>query len=352
MTFGVFHAKLPAAVRSVLQRPRNHSVQAHRAGMSRIRIRNDKVYAPRFNAAQLIRRLEAAPKFFVLPRAKHDHSPAQPQLSMRNASVFALMYGVTFKSKYLAKPVDCGWGISITMSGNDGTVCFSHGNLLQQVSGESGRKTTQSYILARMGLPAGDNQLVQIMGAALADAASRAGAWLVCRPGCTQCCYGAFAINELDAQRLATGMQTLRTENPNLAANLQRRAKTWIGEHGPNFPGDPQTGRLGDTEADRARFEDYANDAACPALDPATGLCDIYEWRPMTCRVFGPPVRIDSGTDADDSTALGHCELCFTGATTAEIATCEMPIPHELEQKLLNQISPNGETIVAFALLR
>ena len=218
------------------------------------------------------------------------------------------------------------------------------------VSGESERRTTKSFILARMGLPEGDNQLVQILDAALADAARHAGAWLVCRPGCTQCCHGAFAINELDAQRLATGMQTLRTENPNLAADLQRRAKTWIDEHGANFPGDPQTGRLGDTEADRARFEDYANEAPCPALDPATGLCDIYEWRPMTCRVFGPPVRMDAADE--DSTALGHCELCFAGATTAETAACEMPVPHELERDLLNQIPLNGETIVAFALLR
>ena len=149
-----------------------------------------------------------------------------------------------------------------------------------------------------MALPAGDRELVQIMDAALADAARRAGPWLVCRPGCTQCCHGAFAINELDARRIGSGMENLRTENPNLAADLQRRAHIWLYEHGPTFPGDPQTGRLGETEADQARFEDYANQAPCPALNPATGLCDIYEWRPMTCRVFGPPVRVE--TDSSD----------------------------------------------------
>jgi len=199
-----------------------------------------------------------------------------------------------------------------------------------------------------MGLPAGDSELVQIMDAALAGAARRAGAWLVCRPGCTQCCHGAFAINELDVQRLASCMQTLRSENPNLAAELQRRANTWIAEHGPGFPSDPQTGCLGDTDADRACFEDYANLAPCPALDPTTGLCDVYQWRPMTCRVFGPPVRIQ----ADAATAIGHCELCFAGASTEQIAACEMPVPHELEQKLLEELPARGETIVAFALLR
>ena len=65
-----------------------------------------------------------------------------------------------------------------------------------------------------MGLPAGDSQLVQIMDAALADAAKRAGAWLACRPGCTQCCHGAFAINALDVERLQVGVNALRAADP------------------------------------------------------------------------------------------------------------------------------------------
>lgn len=210
--------------------------------------------------------------------------------------------------------------------------------------------TLSSGILAGMGLPSGDSQLVQIMDCAFADAARRAGPWLVCRPGCTQCCHGAFAIDALDAQRLASGMETLRAENPNLAAELQRRARIWLYEHGPGFPGDLLTGRLGDTEAERASFEDYANQAPCPALSPSTGLCDVYPWRPITCRIFGPPVRIEASDGA--ANALGHCELCFTGATTAQIAACEMPVPHQLEEKLNAELQATGETIVAFALLR
>jgi Fe-S-cluster containining protein len=201
-----------------------------------------------------------------------------------------------------------------------------------------------------MGLPAGDRELVQIMDAALAEAARQAGAWLVCKLGCTQCCYGAFAIDELDALRLAAGMEKLRVDNPSLASDIQRRATEWIDEFGPVFPGDLHTGKLGDTNADRERFEEFANEAACPALDPATGRCDIYEWRPMTCRVFGPPVRMEAGQG--EISVLGHCELCFSGATQAQVAACEMPIPHELEEKLLDGISVKGETVVSFALLR
>ncbi|HEX4756762.1 MAG TPA: YkgJ family cysteine cluster protein [Terracidiphilus sp.] len=201
-----------------------------------------------------------------------------------------------------------------------------------------------------MGLPSRHRELVQIVDTALAEAARQAGPWLVCHKGCTQCCHGVFAINQLDARRLALGMQTLRAQNPALAAEIGRRAASWIAEHGPGFPGDLNSGRLGETDTDRARFEEYADNAACPALDPETGLCDVYEWRPMTCRVFGPPVRMQAPDD--DSKHLAHCELCFDGATTQEIAACEMPVPHQLEQELLNEISPAGETVVALALLR
>lgn len=196
-----------------------------------------------------------------------------------------------------------------------------------------------------MGLPAGDTQLVQIMDAALDDAAQRAGAWLACRPGCTQCCHGAFAINALDAARLSTGMNALQAVDPLAAEAVRKRAQSWIAEFGPEFPGDPATGFLGTSEDDLVRFEDFANDAPCPALDPATGLCDVYEWRPMTCRVFGPPTRMGDGD------ALGCCELCFLGASESEIAACEMPVPHELEAQLLAKTGQTGETVVAFALL-
>ncbi|MGA8090589.1 MAG: YkgJ family cysteine cluster protein [Terracidiphilus sp.] len=197
-----------------------------------------------------------------------------------------------------------------------------------------------------MGLPAGDTQLVQIMDATLVDAARRAGPWLVCRPGCTQCCHGAFAINALDAERLKAGMTALHAADPQKAEEIEQRAKAWIAEHGPEFPGNAATGMLGTSEEDQARFDEFANEAACPALDQVTGLCDVYAWRPMTCRVFGPPVRMGAGD------ALGCCELCFVGASEEEIAACEMQVPHELEEELVEEAGGTEETVVAYALMR
>jgi Fe-S-cluster containining protein len=201
-------------------------------------------------------------------------------------------------------------------------------------------------MLGKMRLPAGDQQLVQIMDAALADAARRAGDWLACRPGCTQCCYGAFAINALDAVRLHVGMEALHAADPSAVEELRKRARNWIATYGSEFPGDLATGVIGTSEEEQARFERFANDAPCPALNPETGLCDVYAWRPMTCRVFGPPVRMGEGE------AIGCCELCFAGAGEAEIVACEMLVPHELEAQLVSETGETGETLVAFALLR
>jgi len=107
---------------------------------------------------------------------------------------------------------------------------------------------------------------------------------------------------------------------------------------------DRTTGTLGTSDEEQARFEEFANEAACPALDPATGLCDVYEWRPMTCRVFGPPVRMAEGDQ------LGCCELCFLGASEEEIAGCEMPVPIDLEERLVGETGDKTETIVAYVL--
>ncbi len=197
-----------------------------------------------------------------------------------------------------------------------------------------------------MRLPVRDAELVQIVDASLAEAARRAGDRLACRIGCTQCCHGAFAINALDAARLRAGMEALRASNPDLAGEVERRGRAWIAEHGPDFPGDCVTGILGASPADQERFEDFDSASPCPVLDPATGRCDLYAWRPMTCRVFGPPVRVGEGD------ALGCCELCFVGAGDEEIAACEMPVPHELENELLAEMRDDLQTVIAFALVR
>ena len=172
---------------------------------------------------------------------------------------------------------------------------------------------------------AGDPELVQIVDAALAEAVRKAGVWLVCRPGCMECCLGPFPITQLDAGRLREGLAELERREPGRAAQVRRRAREYV-----------------------ARAAD-AGDEPCPVLDPLTGTCDLYSARPITCRVFGPPIR--NGTNA-----LGVCELCFHGASDAQIAACEVQVDADnLESTLLHELEratgKRGETMVAFALL-
>lgn len=194
---------------------------------------------------------------------------------------------------------------------------------------------------------AGDQKLIQIVDAALAESARKSGEWLACRPGCTQCCIGVFAINQLDALRLQRGLARLEKSDPKRAAAIRQRARDSIIRISSGFPGDLRTGILNHDAKSQALFESFANDEPCPALDPQTGLCDLYESRPMTCRVFGPPVRSEEG--------LGVCELCFQCASDKEIAACEMiPDPEDLETRLVEKVETasgrHGETIIAFCL--
>lgn len=198
-------------------------------------------------------------------------------------------------------------------------------------------------------LPSRDLQLVQIVDSALAEAARKSGEWLVCRPGCTQCCIGPFPISQLDAARLRQGMADLEKTDPARAKRVRKRARDFVRRFSAAFPGDPATGILAEDEESDAFFSDFANDEPCPALDRHSGLCDLYAARPMTCRTFGPPV----GTGREG--ALGVCELCYHGASDEQIAACEMkPDPEALEQKLIEEAEHasrvRGNTIVAFAL--
>jgi Fe-S-cluster containining protein len=194
-----------------------------------------------------------------------------------------------------------------------------------------------------------DQKLIQIVDAALADAARRSSEWLVCRPGCTQCCIGAFAINQLDALRLKRGLAELEKRDPARAGCVRERASESVARLSLEFPGDVVSGILDEGDEAAACFSDFANDEPCPVLDPATGNCDLYESRPMTCRVFGPPVLSEDG--------LGVCELCYHGASDKEIAACEMkPDPDDLEATLLSKVEEStgthGNTIIAFCLAR
>jgi Fe-S-cluster containining protein len=199
--------------------------------------------------------------------------------------------------------------------------------------------------------PPRDSQLIQIVNSALADAFQKSSKWLACRPGCSQCCVGVFAINQLDAIRLREGLAELEQQDPQRAARIRERVNATVARLSPDFPGDLATGLLNDDDSDEAckQWDNYANDVPCPVLDPEKGTCELYESRPVLCRTFGPAMTSEGD--------LGHCELCFVGATEEEVVAHEMhPDPDHLEESLLKELEETtgakGETIIAFALAR
>lgn len=202
-------------------------------------------------------------------------------------------------------------------------------------------------------LPARDADLIQIVDANLADANRRGGKHIACRPGCTPCCHGVFRMSALDTARLQAGFLALRQSDPDRAAQLEQRAQQSVQQLTAVFPGDPETGFLFEVEESdepQSAWETFADlpaaDSPCPALEPGTGTCALYNARPMTCRVFGPPVETEDG--------IGVCELCYTGASQQEIMDGRMRMDHQdLEAELDEQLADAGhteETIVAWAL--
>lgn len=156
-----------------------------------------------------------------------------------------------------------------------------------------------------------DRRLLAAVASALDEASRRSGAWLVCRPGCTSCCLGPFPITGLDALRLRQGLSVLAAFDPARAGRIRDRAAV--------------------TPAD-------VDDVPCPALDPETGCCELYEWRPMTCRTFGPAMWTEDG-------GVGACELCYAGATGNQVIHCAVEIdPEGLERELLDALEGAGIT--------
>jgi Fe-S-cluster containining protein len=192
------------------------------------------------------------------------------------------------------------------------------------------------------------SDLIQIVTTALASATDRSGPHLVCRPGCTQCCHGVFAISQQDAARLRDGLALLTASDPARAERIRTRVAASLARLDPWFPGDVATGILSEDEQSTTLFEEFANDEPCPVLDPATGTCDLYSARPILCRTFGPPMRTPEQN-------LAHCELCYTTAAPDEIAACELDpaipaLETDSDQSFNAAHHLHGETLIAYAL--
>ena len=194
-----------------------------------------------------------------------------------------------------------------------------------------------------------DRLLLARLESDFAGAAANAGEWLKCAAGCSQCCYGPFPVTRLDVWRLKRGLEGLREREPDRAAGVERRARQAVEQLTPGYPGDPASGKLAGDEPRLDAFIERHRSMPCPALDPGSGRCELYEHRPVTCRTYGPPLLFDTE-------GAPHCPLCFDGAEEAEIERCRYrPDPEDLESEALARLGASGpdwETLIAFGLIR
>lgn len=199
-------------------------------------------------------------------------------------------------------------------------------------------------------LDAADDALVAEIDAALLAAQHAAGARLDHARGCPACCIGPFPITALDARRLRRRLALLAAARPGRAQALRARAHDAVAVFTPHFPGDAATGRLDDDDAAEEAFAARFAGHPCPALDPASGRCELYASRPLSCRTHGPPVRV-GGAD------LPACERCFPGGDDDEAARCRAVVdPRDREGELLRVLAERDgdahETLVAFVRVR
>jgi Fe-S-cluster containining protein len=187
-----------------------------------------------------------------------------------------------------------------------------------------------------------DALLLAEVDAATAAAQRAAGARLDYSRACPSCCFGPFGITPLDARRLRRGLGHLRRSDPARAHALEARVNSSMAALAPDVDPAPAV--------PHAR----CNDLPCPVLDPTTGCCDLYAWRPITCRRFGPPLRVGHGAGTRN---LPPCRLCYAEGLGTERATCLAVIdPTGREDVLLDALATRdaerGQTIIADALAR
>jgi Fe-S-cluster containining protein len=112
-----------------------------------------------------------------------------------------------------------------------------------------------------------------------------------CRAGCDSCCGQLFQITEIEAAVVSEGIRALE---PGLRERVAARALEYLPRRAALFADGE---RWGSTAPEGTRLP-------CPALE--SGVCQIYEHRPLICRKFGMPLW-----NPDRPGRVQACELNF-----------------------------------------
>ncbi|MEA3464581.1 MAG: YkgJ family cysteine cluster protein [Thermodesulfobacteriota bacterium] len=130
------------------------------------------------------------------------------------------------------------------------------------------------------------------------------GQQMACRSGCSGCCRGLFDITLLDAYLLQQGFNTLIAEQQNGVLALVDKRVHQLQQQWPDFQAPYILNQLPHQQWQEMPEDDLT---PCPLLDD-DGLCMVYQYRPLTCRLHGiPHIDIDGELFSDS-----YCSLNFT----------------------------------------
>jgi Fe-S-cluster containining protein len=137
-----------------------------------------------------------------------------------------------------------------------------------------------------------------------AGCAARYQEQIACARGCSHCCRGLFDITLLDAALLRSGFKLLPLDVRKVIAEKAAARIEGIRNIWPEFGPPYLLNSHPEEEWDRVMPED--DETPCVLLG-TDGLCLLYDYRPLTCRLHGLPLVDRSGEVMDD----GWCPLNF-----------------------------------------
>ncbi len=176
---------------------------------------------------------------------------------------------------------------------------------------------------------------------------------LACRQGCSACCRGLFDITLLDAFLLKEGVEQLPG---NTREQVLARCHPRLAELQQRWPQLQPPYLLNSLPDDSWQEMPEDDEIPCPLLG-AEGLCLVYPFRPMTCRLHGLPNIDHCGEDfSTDPCTLHHGDPldlppAILHGPFKEIFTGEFELMHTLTRQLTGTPTCEADTFIPLALL-
>lgn len=179
------------------------------------------------------------------------------------------------------------------------------------------------------------------------------GQQLACCRGCCACCRGLFDITLLDAYVLQQGFKTLTVAQQHhvlaqVTDRVQQLQRQWPDFHSPYI-----LNRLPHLQWQEMPEDDLT---PCPLLD-ADGLCMVYQYRPLTCRLHGIP-HIDIGgelfSDSYCTLNFAHCDpltLNEIRGNFRQLFQREVELLSQFSRQLTGRSQAELDTFIPTALL-